>query len=300
MWLGADKVSFKGLFANSGSAQVNDLPRKSGAPSVDLDLQLEAGPSISGVVKFSDVTLPFVALTPELGAASTVHTAAFVPLAGAAYSGYGYITLSADSKGGAKIAGKLADGSKIAASSVISDGQFDGLPTQKLVPVFIPLGKAQGVLTGEVQIDKEDPSEGVSVDDGGQDWGWVKPGSSTVAKLAVKGRRLASARGISILTTTVEVGEFSVSGALPSGAALRGLWPGSNKPSFADKNFKLAFSAKSGAIKGSIKNPKTSYEGIMFSSPISLEPGAPAVNGAGFRLDGQGSSLPVRVSEIVP
>jgi hypothetical protein len=293
--LGADKIGFKGAFEAGGSAQVKDLPRKSGLPAVDLTLQLAAGPKISGeVIRNAAPDLPFVALDPEPGA-SRKYTIALVPTATDGFAGYGYVTLSADSKGVARIAGKLADGSKIAVSSTISDGAGDGLPAESwLVPVLASLGKAQGVLTGEMQVEKVEPPQGSSVGDGGQLWGWVQPGSSALAELAVKGRSFSVTKETSILTGTTDGGNFLVSGALAN-RPLSGFWPGSNKPSFQDKNEKLAFSASSGSIKGTLKDSKTTYDGIMFSAPISLSDGASPVHGAGFRLDGSNASLPVEI-----
>ena len=293
--LGADKTGFKGAFEASGSAQVKDLPRKSGQPAVDLTLQLGAGPKISGeVIRNTAPDLPFVALAPEPGSARK-YTIALVPMANNGYAGYGYASLSTDSKGKTRLTGKLADGSKIAASSVISDGAGDGLPAERwLVPVFVSLDKAQGVLTGEMQVDKTEPPQGSSVGDGGQLWGWVQPGSSALAELAVKGRSFYVNKGISILTDTIGGGNFLVSGALAN-SPLGGFWPGSNKPSFQDTNDKLAFSASSGPIKGTSKDPKTTYEGIMFSVPINLTDGAAPVHGAGFRLNGPNNSLPVEI-----
>ena len=293
--LGADKIGFKGAFEAGGSAQVKDLPRKSGQPAVDLTMKLEAGPKISGeVIRNTAPDLPFVALAPEPGPARR-YTIALVPTAKDGYAGYGYATLSADSKGVARIAGKLADGSKIAASSVFSDGAGDGLPAERwLVPVFVSLGKSQGVLTGEIQVVKAEPPQGASVGDGKQLWGWVQPGSSALAELAIKGRSFSVIKGISILTDTIGGGNFLVSGALAN-RPLIGFWPGSNKPAFQDKNEKLAFSASRGSIKGTLKEPKTTYDGIMFSAPISLTDGASPVHGAGFRFDGSNASLPVEI-----
>lgn len=293
--LGADKIAFKGVFRTDGSAQINDLPLKNGQPAIDLNLLLEAGPKISGRATLGAGTeLPLVALAPEAGTVAK-YTVALVPKTSTAYAGYGYATISTDSKGAAKITGKLADGSKIAASTMISDGAADGLPAEKLVPVFVvPFGKTQGLLTGEMQIDKPELSQGSSVDDGGQPWGWVRSNSSALAELGVRGRSFAVSKGLSIMTGTANEGGFDVSGALTSGP-LTGTWPGSNKPAFADKNYKLAFSASGGAIKGSIKIPKITYEGVMFSAPITLSDGGTPVHGAGFRLTTD-ASLPVEIT----
>lgn len=293
--LGQDRISLKGSFAADGSAQLKDLKRKSGAPEIDLDLQLESGPKIDGAANIvgSGQVLPFVALVPTSYPA-TKYTAAVVSKADAAYAGHGYVILSTDSKGAARIAGKLADGSKITASSVISDGAGEGLAAEKLVPVFIPLGKAQGALSGEMQIDKEEPTQGSSIDDGGQAWGWVKPGSSAPAELSIKGRSFALTKGVSILTNTPNGGGFLVLG-VQAGAPLAGMWTGSNKPLFDNANDKLAFSTANGSVKGTIKDPKTAFEGVMFAMPISLTGGAPAVHGAGFRLEGPAASRPTEI-----
>lgn len=295
--LGRDRVSFKGNFEN-GRATTPKLVRKSGQPAVTLSLWLTADPpKISGEVAIdgSSTKLPYLALEPLAGSVAK-YTLALVPRVDApAYAGYGFATVTIGAKGTAKLAGKLPDGTKITATTILSNWAPDSaLPPDRIAPIFLPLYRASGVLSGELRIENTETAEGILVDDGEHAWGWVKPGSPAIIEaLRVRGTSFAVTRGTSVLTGTAAGGEFNVSGA--TSERFSGTWPGSKKPAFTDKNYRLSFSANAGTFKGSVKEPKIVYEGVMFSKPILLRSGVNPVHGAGFRLEGATASKPIEI-----
>jgi len=288
--LGIDKVAFRGEFIG-GAAEIGNLARKSGG--APLTVKLEALPGIpvkvEGSVTVSNTQdqLPFVALPPAPYEKKT-YTLALVP---DGETGYGFATVVTDAKGTAKISGKLPDGSKITAATVISDGEADGAAGRMIAPVYAPQVGGQSLLTGELHVDKVEATEGPSVGDGGQNWGWAR---TDVLPFAIKGRSFAVSRGQSLLTGSGVSGSFQVLGAVVP--PFSGTWTAANKVVFADRNYRLTFAAKTGWIKGSIANPKASYEGIMFSQALELRAGTQAVHGAGFHPTTSGGSLPVIVT----
>jgi len=155
-------------------------------------------------------------------------------------------------------------------------------------------------LSGELQIQSTEPREGPSIDDGGQAWVWTQQsfaGSlAKSAQLQVKGARFAVKKGVSILTDTSNGGNFNVFGVVSAA----GEWPGSNKPVFPNKNYRLSFSATTGVGLGFVTQPEAKYECVMFTKAIVLTEGSDPVHGAGFQLKGVGSSWPVKILRPSP
>lgn len=297
--LGTDRIPFKGKFASDGSATMGPLMRKkSGLPAVTINLRLAVASSVpskitGAVSEEGGAPWEFVALTP-VDSERARYTIALLPQESSDYAGYGFATITITAKGSARMTGNLPEGSRFTATTSVGDGLPDGAPEDKIAPVFVPLYRTKGLLTGELHIDKIEPVQGSSVDDGQQPWGWVKPGSPALLEpLSVKGRSFAVTRGVSLLTGTNAGGFFVILGA--DDEPIIGSWPVNNKPAFVETNYRLRFRPGSGVVRGLIKTPKTTYEGIMFSAPITLLVGAPPVHGAGYKLDGAAASSKITI-----
>lgn len=304
--LGVDRIRFKGEFDETGTATVPNLVRKkSKLPNVAITLNLTIIndlPKISGSVVSEEQTLDFVALSPKSGLLKQTYTMALMA-DNSPYAGYGFATLKAKSNGSVRLTGKLPNGSRLTSSTILSDGTPDGLPADDVVPVYVAngirvdggiitdsAGNPASLLTGELLVAKSESASGISVDNGAQTWGWVRrssPSSSQVVleEVEVKGRSFALTRGVSLLSDSDVAGPFRVTG-LPDIAPIAGSWPASNKPSLEDKRtYRLRFTASTGALRGFVKNPKTTYEGVMFGDAIELIDGQGPVFGAGFSLN---------------
>jgi len=96
--------------------------------------------------------------------------------AGAAPQGVGYLTVTVGNGGSAKIAGILADGTKLTQSSRLI--LFDGCGPEACVPVFAPLYAKTGWAGGLLWLT---PDHGKVVTDRDRDWlvRWEKPGKGT-------------------------------------------------------------------------------------------------------------------------
>lgn len=158
--LGKTKLAFKGAFDGvTGLAAELLLPLKTGG-SLRLNLTLDLDPAsatrgqITGtlgelpglaIAAYREVwskLLPATTWAPPKGAA--YHVALF-PGAGVGTlpEGVGYLRETVDSLGKAKVAGKLADGTKVTAAGVLwPDGSL---------PVFVPLYSGRGSLAGLLQ-----------------------------------------------------------------------------------------------------------------------------------------------------
>jgi hypothetical protein len=319
--LGSDQISFKGEFEADGTATTIPLRRRSVQPGVlgafvIISLRVEEAvgnvpPKITGTVLYADGPTnqaalgDFVALTPLRDAANK-YTMALVPQGDPAFGGYGYTTATVARSGSVRLVGKLSDGTRLSLSTILSDGAPDGLAEDLVAPVFVRLYRGQGLLTGELLIDKVQPDQGASVDAGEQPWGWVKPGDETLLEaVEVKGRAFAVTRGVSVFTGSADPGQFQVTGVVTAEddtiVSFPGTWPSNNKPTFTDRRtYRLSFAGGTGVFRGSVNNPKAAYEGVMFDKPIVLVEGQPAVHGAGFSLIGgrtKTASAPVEITE---
>ena len=275
--------------------------KRTGRPDVTVALGFASGNRITGMVSSGGSLMPFIALTaPFSGKAGNVH-----PLSAHRYTvalpspgaelGHGYATMTVDAKGIAKMAGKLADGTKFTAAPMSTDAG-DG---NWLLPCYAPVySGATGMIWGEILIPKV-PESGSPAVTG--DIGWLRPENAKLAQAAflkvvepIGGRYIPPLKGISLLSgnataanflLTVDPASHSVQTFSPTG-----LWSLSNKPTITQTPVpvKLSYTSASGLIKGSFsrmvggKTVSTPYEAVVFSSPLALPGGADELRGAGF------------------
>jgi hypothetical protein len=162
--------------------------------------------------------------------------------------GYGYGTVKVDTAGKLKLAGSLADGTKISQSATLSkNGQW---------PLYVPLYRNRGALLGWISI------AGPPNDDLGGILSWIKPPvplakyypDGFALEVPVMGSRYsAPARGIPVLN-------FSEAAVVLSSAGLADVLvnyvklDSNNRVTSANK-VSVVFTLSTGAFRGSVPNP---------------------------------------------
>jgi YD repeat-containing protein len=165
--LGGKKFKVKGTFDANGDATV-DLP---GSPAVHLSLHLDSGTrQITGALTGGVTAMvtassaPFSKSKPAPGGAVGKYTALLAATESAVTvpKGTGFATVTIGATGSVKVAGVLADGTKLSqGTSLVSDTQW---------PLFANLYKAEGFVSGLVSYA---PDPGVGEFIGTIDW--LKP-----------------------------------------------------------------------------------------------------------------------------
>jgi YD repeat-containing protein len=164
---GGKKFKVKGSFDSNGDASI-DLP---GSPAVHLDLHLDAGTrQVTGAftggvtAMLTASSAPFAKSKPAPGGAVGKYSALLAATESLATvpKGTGFANVTIGSTGSVKVAGVLADGTKLSqGTSLVSDTQW---------PLFATLYKNEGFISGLVSYA---PNPGVGEFIGTIDW--LKP-----------------------------------------------------------------------------------------------------------------------------
>lgn len=304
-------IPIRGMFDAFGQAVVT--AKRKGQPDLTVAMEFPNQTMLTGMAAAGGPALPFIALpSSHTGKKGDTH-----PLAKTRYSillpspdpalGHGYATTVFDAKGVAKTTGKLADGTRLTCSAATSD-PGDGF---WLAPCYAPIHVgAQGMLWGEIRVPKADSNTIAG------DLGWLRPENQKLFQTAllevieaVGARYMAPPKGISLLSGSATSADFSiiVDPAENAGTSFSpaGTWPMTNKPIVLPNQVpvtKITFTATTGLFKGSFvrvvagKKVNTSYEGVVFSSPLTPPNADTPLRGGGFFSSG-GANGAVELNE---
>jgi hypothetical protein len=245
------KYSFKGKFGVVCMA--TNLVLRKGANPLTISFMLQAGSSTNQflgnlsdgvwVAGMHGAVAPFNLKTNPAPYAGN-YTIAFPGQTGSPALGNSYGSVRVDGNGNVRLAGMLADGTKVSQSALLSR---DGL-----WPVFIPLYSGKGLVMAWISFTNR------ATDDLNGSVSWIKLANPTAAYypdgLAFAGSAVGSAfRASSALALNVEVSKLQTSGGAPGNIT------------------SLKISASTGTFKGSMLDKLTgqpkSFQGALLQKP---------------------------------
>jgi YD repeat-containing protein len=196
--LGGKSYNFRGVFASDGTAAPIVINRKAplGPLTLTLSIDLTSGDQqVTGTLSdgtfTSELALNRAVFNKKTNPAPASlvgkFTALFQPTSSAAGTpqGDGFAAVSVDTSGRIRMAGQLADGTKITQGAVLSNGDW---------PLFVLLYKKQGFLSGVVSFQVVPDTS-----DFAGDLDWLKPGAFTNKLQAIGSRYIAPPKGQRVL-----------------------------------------------------------------------------------------------------
>ena len=196
--LGGKSYNFRGSFAADGTAAPIVINRKSplGPLTLTLSIDLTSGDQqITGTLSDGTFTSQLALnravfnkkTNPAPASLVGKFTALFQPTSSAAGTpqGDGFATVSVDAGGRIRMAGQLADGTKIAQGATLSNGEW---------PLFVLLYKKSGFLSGVVSFQAVPDTS-----DFAGDLDWLKPAAFTNKLQAIGSRYIAPPKGQRLL-----------------------------------------------------------------------------------------------------
>ena len=304
---------FTGNFSSNKTVSLSVVRANKTAAPATLQLIAALPGEISGNITVSGNKLPFRALRAAYTANATAHAlgnrtySVIIPPPAGVLAGHGFATVTTQGNGSALLTGRLATGDVISASA----GFVDAGDGNWVLPVY---STSNSVLTGEIVISKATTS-GAAELSGTMEW-LRKPAASSAAiasgflkRSNIAGARFSSVAGSSLISGNSTTANFTLGidpqkRALVSAIVQKGIWPANNTPSFIQpvgSGLKMTFSSATSNFNGSFNRTingsaiPTSFQGVMFSKPVSLGNGQPTIRGAGYFLSGN-LSAPVQIT----
>lgn len=264
--LGKKNYPMTGTIDSAGRARTAIKRRDLPPLEVELQMNLENPDSLAGRVIDSAWTAQIMAdrqafdgkvsVAPQKGS-YTISISGDIG-SGTAPGGSGYGTVSVDGAGRVRLAGTLADGTKVSQSATLSgNGQW---------PLYVQVYGGQGLLLGWIDFTSTDR------DDLGGGLSWIKPASArskyypqgfALQTIAFGARYQRPARGIPFLSFSD--GQVLLRGGNLSEAILTDVRLGADGKAVdsSGTNLKLSCNPSSGWFKGSFLHPRT-------GRPVSL------------------------------
>ncbi|MFM8984137.1 MAG: hypothetical protein ACKOLA_14865, partial [Spartobacteria bacterium] len=288
---------------------------RTGKTAAVATLQLVAAlpGEISGNITVSGNNLPFRALRAAYSDNGTTHALGnrtynlLVPAPDGVSLGHGFASVTIQGNGSATLNGKLATGEAVFSSA----GFVDSKDGNWVLPVY---WSGNGIFTGEIVIPKV-PAAGNPELSGTMEW-LRKPASSPAVmpsgflkRSNITGARYSLVAGSSLMSGNATTATFTLSidpqkKALASAISQKGAWPANNTPALIQpvtSGLTMSFSSSTGNFSGSFNrlvsgaSIPTSFQGLIFTKPISLGSGQPTIRGAGYFLSGN-VSAPVQIT----
>ena len=250
-------VSLAGKFRLDGSYS-NSIPRRGqSALTVQLQLDLSGGDTITGLISdgtwVAELTANRAVFSrlspaPEGGKKYTLAIAAFSDSA-ATPGGYGFAAVGVDASGNISLAGSLGDGTKISQRTFVSKSHQ--------WPFFAPLYSGKGFVLGWLAFTSSDPNADLA---GGVSWiklaqptAKLYPGGFALSGVETMGSLYSFVTGGSILNWTQ--GNIVLQGGNLTGSITNQVAIGPNNKVTGPNRLSLTFTTSSGLFKGSVLNP---------------------------------------------
>jgi len=226
--------------------------------------------------------------------------------AGSDLLGHGYFRATFDSKGGARVAGKMPDGRTVAG---YLPALASGVTGEPVLPAYILWkGSTAATLKGELRV-QENAEEPTPLLEGTLDWQVPADGKRPIlpqafqATFSAVGNLWSPSAGANALTAAAGPVNFLLQtdpeGRIPGGASnVPGTWGNDNAPVFTGlpTGAKWTFSAKTGVFAGSLPGPDGTFSFSGLIVPANgLEAGGRELRGAGFVI-GKGKSAAVEIT----